>query len=90
MAVSPFLDEYFLIHEKVYQKINRAILFASFVASGFLPMIHGCMLEGKEILGLFPLSHAIGMEAFYLTGVIFYITRYPEKYYPEKFDIWVR
>jgi len=67
----------------------RSVLFAAFVASGFIPMIHACMLDGTAALGLFPLAHAIGMEAFYLTGVIFYITRYPEKHHPETFDIWV-
>ncbi|KAF1845089.1 hemolysin-III channel protein-like protein Izh2 [Cucurbitaria berberidis CBS 394.84] len=66
----------------------RSILFAMFVASGFLPMIHACALDGTDVLGLFPLAHVIGMETCYLTGVIFYITRFPEKRYPETFDIW--
>lgn len=52
-------------------------------------MIHACILDGTDVLGLFPLAHVIGMETCYLTGVIFYLTRFPEKYYPERFDIWV-
>lgn len=68
----------------------RSVLFATFVASGFLPMVHACMLDGTDVLGLFPLLHTLGMEACYFTGVIFYITRFPEKLYPKTFDIWVR
>lgn len=53
-------------------------------------MIHASIIDGIEVLGYFPLAHAIGMGSFYGTGVIFYITRFPEKYFPEQFDIWVR
>lgn len=53
-------------------------------------MIHACVIDGVEVLGYFPLAHAIGMGSFYGIGVIFYITRFPEKYFPEQFDIWVR
>ncbi|KAF1835913.1 hemolysin-III channel protein-like protein Izh2 [Decorospora gaudefroyi] len=66
----------------------RSFLFAMFVASGFLPMLHACVLDGTDVLGLFPLAHVIGMEACYFTGVVFYITRFPEKQFPETFDIW--
>ncbi|KAF2844643.1 hemolysin-III channel protein-like protein Izh2 [Plenodomus tracheiphilus IPT5] len=69
-------------------KLWRAILFATFFASGFVPMIHASIIDGVDVLGLFPLVHAIGMGLFYGMGVIFYITRFPEKYFPEKFDIW--
>lgn len=69
-------------------KIWRSVLFATFFASGFVPMLHACIIDGVEVLGLFPLAHALGMGACYGTGVVFYITRFPEKYYPEKFDIW--
>lgn len=50
-------------------------------------MIHACALDGTDVLGIFPLAHAIGMEICYLVGVTFYLTRFPEKQYPEKFDI---
>ncbi|KAH9862836.1 hypothetical protein J1614_010929 [Plenodomus biglobosus] len=69
-------------------KLWRSILFATFFASGFVPMLHASLIDGIDVLGLFPLAHAIGMGSFYGTGVIFYITRFPEKYFPEKFDIW--
>jgi adiponectin receptor len=68
---------------------TRSVLFASFVASGFVPMIHACILDGIGVLGSFPLAHAIGMVTCYLTGVIFYLSRFPERYNPFKFDIWV-
>ena len=29
------------------------------------------------------------MAMFYLAGVIVYVTRVPERYFPETFDIWV-
>lgn len=68
----------------------RSILFASFVASGFVPMIHACVLDGTDVLGFFPLAHALGMVTCYLTGTIFYLSRFPERRYPVKYDIWVR
>jgi adiponectin receptor len=68
---------------------DRSVLFASFVASGFIPMIHACLLDGIGVLGSFPLAHAIGMVTCYSTGVIFYLSRFPERQYPVKFDIWV-
>ena len=68
----------------------RSILFASFVASGFVPMIHACVLDGTDVLGFFPLAHAIGMVTCYLTGTLFYLSRFPERRYPIKYDIWVR
>jgi predicted membrane channel-forming protein YqfA (hemolysin III family) len=67
----------------------RSLLFAAFVASGFVPMIHACVLDGSEALDLFPLAHVIGMEMCYLAGVVFYVTRFPERCYPQTFDIWV-
>jgi predicted membrane channel-forming protein YqfA (hemolysin III family) len=69
---------------------TRSVLFATFFASGFVPMVHASIIDGVEVLGYFPLAHTIGMASFYGTGVLFYVTRFPEKYFPEKFDIWVR
>ncbi|KAI8932420.1 hypothetical protein NX059_010606 [Plenodomus lindquistii] len=69
-------------------KVWRAVLFAAFFISGFIPMLHASIVDGIQVLGLFPLAHAIGMGSCYGVGVVFYITRFPEKYFPEKFDIW--
>ncbi|KAH4095172.1 hypothetical protein HBH70_199620 [Parastagonospora nodorum] len=70
------------------KKLWRSVLFATFFASGFVPMVHASIIDGVEVLGYFPLAHTIGMASFYGTGVLFYVTRFPEKYFPEKFDIW--
>ena len=66
------------------------MLLAAFMASGYFPMIHSYLVSGIDGLRLFPLAHVATMEAFYLIGVIFYLTRFPESMFSETFDILVR
>ena len=36
-----------------------------------------------------PLKYLILAVLFYGIGIIFYATRFPEKFFPKKFSIWV-
>jgi adiponectin receptor len=52
-------------------------------------MVHSCILSGIAAVDLFPLKHVVGMELFYLLGAVLYVSRFPERMFPDKFDIWV-
>lgn len=65
-------------------------LFASFVASGFIPVAHLAHLDGAQAASTgFPLQSSASMALFYAVGAAFYITRFPEKYWLVKFDLLV-
>lgn len=57
--------------------------------SGFAPIAHMFLVEGFEGVRQFPLMHTAIMELFYFVGTMFYLMHWPEKQWPETFDIWV-
>jgi len=71
----------------------RAGVFTSFAFSSVIPAIHWYITHG----GLSQLSSTfqnavyfiILMASLYITGVLFYALRIPERFYPGKFDLYV-
>ncbi|KAF2243164.1 HlyIII-domain-containing protein [Trematosphaeria pertusa] len=66
----------------------RAMLFAAFVGSGYVPIVHSYLSHGLVGLRYFPVTAALIMNALDFLGAIFYVTRFPERHFPETFDIW--
>jgi len=64
------------------------ILIGLFV-TGFAPVVHRLVMFGPKGLETFPLAHTAATTLCYLIGTVFYVTRFPEKYIPDVFDIWV-
>lgn len=82
------------IHELRYVKY-KGMMFAFLGLSNGIPFTHLCVLglyaaPDNDIL---PFNLVfIGlclMGILYLTGLTFYVMKFPEKYYPLKFDIWL-
>jgi adiponectin receptor len=67
----------------------RTILFGSFIASGYVPMVHNHLLHGASGLRYFPLRAALIMIVLDFLGAAFYVSRFPESRFPSLFDIWV-
>jgi adiponectin receptor len=67
----------------------RTVLFGSFIASGYVPMVHNHLLHGAAGLHYFPLGAALRMNVLDFFGAAFYVSRFPEAYFPSSFDIWV-
>ena len=68
----------------------RVHLFPAFVASGFIPVAHLAHLDGALAASTgFPLQSSASMVLFYAAGAAFYIARFPEKYWPGKFNLLV-
>jgi adiponectin receptor len=55
---------------------------------GIIPAVHASW-SYWELAQFFlkPTYFVMGMGAFYIIGVMIYIARFPEKYYPGKFDL---
>ena len=70
-------------------KPNRALLFIALAASGWAPVAHMAFISGLPGVQNFPTQEWGAMAMFYLAGVIVYVTRVPERYFPGTFDIWV-
>jgi predicted membrane channel-forming protein YqfA (hemolysin III family) len=54
-----------------------------------IPAFHALYLEKQYLVAFNATQWAIG-GAVYITGAIFYACKIPEKFYPKKFDIFVR
>jgi adiponectin receptor len=72
----------------------KAILMGGLGVSNFIPAVHMAALSlnpdaNKGMLN-FPIFHSfLRTGACYLGGLAIYISRFPEKSYPKKFDIWL-
>lgn len=68
----------------------RAGLFIAFGLSGVVPAVHYGFMEGwfnsvsQKSLGWLSL-----MAVLYISGAILYAFRFPERFFPGKFDIWL-
>ncbi|CAF9943808.1 MAG: hypothetical protein ALECFALPRED_001373, partial [Alectoria fallacina] len=67
----------------------RVFTFMALMASGFAPILHFYLVEGSEGVRPFPFWHTVAMELWYSAGTFFYLTHWPEKQFPETFDIFV-
>ena len=68
--------------------ISRSFVFVMLGASGFAPIIHALVSDHISVAN-FPLFHILTSSILYLIGTAFYLTRTPEKYWPDMFDVWV-
>lgn len=84
--------------DKIHQFNNikyKGIMFASLGLSNVVPFTHLCIIsaEASEHNDNMPFNMAfIGfliMAVLYLTGLVIYVKKFPERYYPKKFDIWM-
>jgi adiponectin receptor len=56
-----------------------------------IPAVHYSVQEGWiKALNLASLGWLILMGLLYIIGTMFYALRIPERFFPGKFDIWVR
>lgn len=71
--------------------IVHAGVFLSFGLSGVIPAVHYSVQEGWiKALNQASLGWLILMGLLYIIGTMFYALRIPERFFPGKFDIWVR
>lgn len=68
----------------------RAIVFTTLAFSGFAPITHVAMTQGREGLEKFPLLNISITCLSYAVGMGIYVYRVPERIWANKFDIWVR
>jgi adiponectin receptor len=72
-------------------KALRAAVFIAISASGAIPCVHFWITDGyAALIHEANLVKMMIMCAFYLVGTFFYALRIPERWWPGKFDIWVR
>jgi adiponectin receptor len=59
--------------------------------SGILPLFHSIGIYGFNLsMKTFASDRIMIMGLFYLAGAFIYATRIPERWFPGRFDIWVR
>ena len=57
--------------------------------SSFLPIIHMFTKSGVAGVRGFPVFHIFLTGLYYLTGTVFYVTGWPERWWHDRFDISV-
>ncbi|KAL6062137.1 Adiponectin receptor protein 2 [Balamuthia mandrillaris] len=79
----PFLPAF---HTARFRK-TRVMLYGSMALFGLMPTVHTVLLHDWSVA-----SGIIGrlcvMFASYIAGLTFYATKFPEKWWPGRFDIW--
>lgn len=69
----------------------RAGVFMAFGLSGVIPAIHYVYMEGWfNDISRASLGWLVLMGLLYILGAMFYALRIPERWFPGKFDLWVR
>lgn len=64
-------------------------VFVLFGLYGSIPFIHIFIRDGYVLsVKAYSLWGFVSMAAVYLTGALVYVTRFPERFMPGKFDIW--
>jgi adiponectin receptor len=65
----------------------RAGLFACMSMSGLVPIVHKMLVFGGRPEAVLTTGYEMAMGAFYLAGVVVYVTRVPERWMPGRFDL---
>jgi adiponectin receptor len=69
-------------------RIFRACMFVALGVSGVVPVVHGLFLFGRPAMEQqMSLSWVILHGATYIFGAFLYAARWPERSFPERFDI---
>ncbi|PLB52249.1 HlyIII-domain-containing protein [Aspergillus steynii IBT 23096] len=71
----------------VYAGHWRAAVFILLAASGLAPLCHVSLLEGVAGLEKFPLETLCVTCISYAVGTMVYVSRFPEKFWPQRFDL---
>mmetsp|Transcript_14322 Transcript_14322/g.18803 ORF Transcript_14322/g.18803 Transcript_14322/m.18803 type:complete len:306 (+) Transcript_14322:70-987(+) len=66
---------------------TRTILLLGSVVFCIVPIIHWLLVAGPEEVAMFFPKLSL-MLILYASGFFFYVTNFPESYFPGKFDIW--
>lgn len=64
-------------------------MFSALGSIVLLPIAHVLIKQRGQGLEGFALTHIAVMTLSYLLALFFYLTHIPEKWWPNKFDIWV-
>lgn len=69
-------------------KIYRVFMFASLIVACICPIIHRILIKDREEIYDFfiELEYYILSIVFCILGAIFFVSKFPEKHYPGKFD----
>lgn len=92
LCMASLIVSFFDKFSEAHYRPVRAGVFTSFALSSVIPSVHWYITHG----GLSQLSSAfqsavyfiILMASLYITGVLFYALRIPERFYPGKFDLY--
>jgi len=69
-------------------RTHRALLFLAFGLSGTVPCIHSVLTKGAaHSFSEGQMQYLVLMGAMYVTGAIFFMTRFPECVWPGKFNL---
>lgn len=79
--------------DKEEGKAFLGLMMGGLGVSNIFPLIHATIrsmdpITGKQMLDITNFIGFVRTGAFYLGGLAVYISRFPEKYYPKRFDIW--
>lgn len=67
----------------------RALMFVLMGLSAIFPMLRGLSLYGyQHMRNAAGLNFVVAQGAMYILGAGIYAARVPEKWYPQRFDIW--
>eukprot|EP00002_Diphylleia_rotans_P038250 TRINITY_DN8680_c0_g1_i3.p1 TRINITY_DN8680_c0_g1~~TRINITY_DN8680_c0_g1_i3.p1 ORF type:complete len:328 (+),score=42.81 TRINITY_DN8680_c0_g1_i3:832-1815(+) len=86
-ALAGVLVPYIEFMHKPENEFYRQMVYISMTCSGIIPATHWVMLAPENERDLF-LMYFVGMFALYGVGLLFYMTNFPERWMPGKFDIW--
>ncbi|KOS21828.1 ADIPOR-like receptor [Escovopsis weberi] len=67
----------------------RAVMFVCLGVSGVIPVGHGILVDGVQALqDRMSLGWVVLQGVLYIAGAFLYAVRWPERSFPETFDIW--
>lgn len=83
---------FFVSLSESFQKPNfraaRGLLFLALGCMGLIPMVHAGWAYWPLVqYFMTPVYFVMGMGALYIIGVLIFIARFPEKYFPGRFDL---
>lgn len=75
------------VFEKPEFMLARAGLFVCMGVSGLVPIVHNLILNSHRPEVFVTAAYEMVMGCFYLLGVLFYVARVPERWFPGRFDV---
>ncbi|KAH7400181.1 hemolysin-III family protein [Cadophora sp. MPI-SDFR-AT-0126] len=75
------------IHMDTKYRLFHALMFVATSLCGVAPLIHGLRVFGMTQMVRKALPYTMAKAGCLLSGIAFYVTRFPESRYPGKFDL---